>query len=262
MTVLALERRTQYWRAAVVGAGAGILSGLFGVGGGIVLVPALLLFVKLAGRNAAATSLASVIPIAVSGLAGYAVAGEVDWALGAIITVGAIAGSRLGTALLTRLPERTLLFAFAGLLVLVAVRMFMADPSAVGRGPLDIGMALGALALGLFTGVLSGLFGVGGGFIIVPAMVLLFAETATLAKGSSLLVILPTALFGTWFNHQNELVEHRVAAVTGLSGAALSFLSAQVAVGLDERVANVSFAVLLAAVAARMGLSAWKAASR
>ncbi len=255
MTALAVEPSTRFWRAVVVGAGAGVLSGMFGVGGGIVLVPALLLFVKLEGRNAAATSLASVIPIAISGLAGYAIAGEVDWSLGAIITVGAVAGSRVGTALLKRLPERATLIAFALMLVLVAIRMFVADPSAAGRNPLDLGIVIGALALGLFTGVLSGLFGVGGGFIIVPAMVLLFAETATLAKGSSLLVVLPTAVFGTWFNHQNELVDHKVAAVTGLSGAALSFLSARVAVGLDEQLANISFAVLLLAVAVRMALS-------
>lgn len=247
-------------RAVAVGAFSGILSGLFGVGGGIVLVPALLMVVGLDARKAAATSLAAVIPISMAGLAGYAMAGQVDWLFGVIILVGALGGLRIGAHLLRRLPERTMLMAFAALLLLVSVRMLFSIPPSSGPVSITVAAIAGGVVLGFSSGILSGLFGVGGGFVIVPAMVLLLSEPATLAKGSSLLVVLPTAVFGTWFNHQADLVDHRTALATGLSGALFSFLSAQVAVGLDEHVANVSFAVLLLLIAIRMTIAARRVA--
>lgn len=248
--------RSSLLRAGAVGLFAGAMSGLFGVGGGIVLVPLLMLVVRLDPRIAAATSLAAVLPISVFGLFGYALAGQVDWLLGLVIIGGALVGTTIGTRLLTRLPEKALLYGFSALLVLVGARMFFADPTSLARAPLDLGLVLEGIALGLFSGILAGLFGVGGGFVIVPAMVLLFGEPSALAKGTSLLVIVPTAVLGTWVNHRKELVNHRVALVTGLVGAGSAFGLSQVSVGLDERVANLSFGALLLFVAIRM---AWAA---
>jgi uncharacterized protein len=248
-------RRRRYL-AAGVGVVAGLLSGLFGVGGGIVLVPLLVLVVGLDPRRAAATSLAAVIPIAVFGLLGYAVRGQVDWVLGLFISLGALLGTLLGTRLLARLPERRLMFGFSTLLLLVAIRLPFAEPAAIARESLDPVIVLQGVLLGLLSGVLAGLFGVGGGFVIVPAMVLLFGEPAALAKGTSLLVIVPTALMGTWLNARTRLVDRSVASVTGAVGAVASFGFAQVSVGLDERLANLLFALLLVAVAVRMAFVA------
>lgn len=243
-------------RSGLIGTAAGILSGLFGVGGGIVLVPALIFLARMDARRAAATSLAAVIPIAASGLVGYASGGQVDWVVAAVLTTAAVVGSAIGTRLLRLLPERTLMLAFAVLLVGVAVRMFFQTGEAGGRGAIDVALVLGVVAVGLFTGILSGLFGVGGGFVIVPALILLFSEPSTVAKGTSLLAILPTAVVGSLINARHHLVQTRHAAAVGVAGAAFSFVTARFALGLDEKLANMLFAILLLAVAARMFLSA------
>lgn len=236
---------------------AGTLSGLFGLGGGIILVPSLMLVVGLGVRTAAATSLAAVVPIAAAGLTGYALAGEVDVRLAVLVSVGALFGTAIGTRLLRVLPERLLLSAFSLLLAVVAVRMFLT--SKTGAGPAtDSLFAIEAGAIGLFTGILSGLFGVGGGFIIVPALVLFLGEAPALAKGTSLLAMLPAALFGSILNSRQSLVDWPAAAAAGLTGAGFAYVSAGYSVGLDPKAANVSFSVLLILVSARMAYSAMR----
>ena len=86
------------------GVGAGFLSGLFGVGGGLVIVPALMAVLGMDQRRASSTSLAAIIVTAAVGSGTYALHGEVSWAGGALLAVGALAGSQIGVWLLRRLP--------------------------------------------------------------------------------------------------------------------------------------------------------------
>lgn len=104
----------------VVGAGvvAGFLSGLFGVGGGIVMVPMLVVAMKLDQHAAHATSLAAIIPIAAAGATTFAIAGEVDIEAAVFLAVGSIAGAPLGAHIMTRSSQRALKGAF-GVLALV-----------------------------------------------------------------------------------------------------------------------------------------------
>ncbi len=251
------DPRRHLIRAVIVGLLAGSLSGLFGVGGGIILVPGLVMIVGLGVRKAAATSLATVVPIATFGLIGYATAGKVDAWLALLVTTGALIGTSIGTRLLRVLPERVLITAFSVLLVLVAIRMFQESGSAQVPDDPSI-FALEAAGIGLFTGILSGLFGVGGGFVIVPALVLLLGEDPAIAKGTSLLAMLPPALLGTYLNGRRGFVDWPVTVAAGLVGAGLSFATAGVSVGLDPEVANFTFAILLLAVALRMGIQAYR----
>jgi uncharacterized membrane protein YfcA len=95
------------------------MSGLAGVGGGIVIVPMLVLWLNWSQRAAQSASLTAIVPIGLVGAITYARDGAVDWRLGLALTIGAVAGARFGTGLLARLPERTLRIAF-GVLLLVA----------------------------------------------------------------------------------------------------------------------------------------------
>ena len=88
----------------VVGVAAGLLSGLFGIGGGTVIVPALVL-VGLTQRQAAATSLAAIVPTSISGVVSYAMGGDVDWVAALLLACGMVIGSQIGSWLLSRLPE-------------------------------------------------------------------------------------------------------------------------------------------------------------
>jgi uncharacterized membrane protein YfcA len=238
--------------AALVGLAAGFLSGLFGVGGGILLVPALVIVLKLGQKLAHGTSLAAVLPIALSSLLGYLIDGKVDWPIAALLSAGAVAGAVLGTHFLHRLPQRTVGIAFAMVLLATAVRLVIDTGDAPGRADISILSAIGTIAFGFVTGILAGLLGVGGGVVMVPAMVVGLQMPAVVAKGTSLAVIIPTSVMGTWRNRSNRNVDLRLAAVVGLAGVASAYLASKLSVGLSETTSNRLFAVLLIVVAVRM----------
>jgi len=109
----------------LIGLAAGFFSALFGVGGGIVIVPLLLLVSHWEIRSATATSLAAIGITAAAGVITYVVHGEVRPVYAALVGVPAAAGAVGGTALQHRLPVRTLAFLFAALLVAIAVRLLV-----------------------------------------------------------------------------------------------------------------------------------------
>jgi uncharacterized protein len=111
-------------RLILIGLLAGFFSALFGVGGGIVIVP-LLLFAGWKIRTATGTSLAAIGITATAGAVVYAVHGQVEPAYAALVGVPAAFGALAGTTLQQRLPVRTLSFLFAGLLVVIAIRMLL-----------------------------------------------------------------------------------------------------------------------------------------
>jgi uncharacterized membrane protein YfcA len=240
-------------RIVVVGLVAGFLSGIFGVGGGILMVPALVLVLAMGQRLAHGTSLAAIVPISLAGVVGYALEGKVDWTASLVLVVGAAAlGAPLGTHLLHVLPKRALALTFALVMLGTAVRLVLADSDATGRGDLTVGLVIELLAVGVVAGTAAGLLGVGGGVVMVPAMVLFLGLPAAVARGSSLAVIIPTAAVGTQRNLARRNADLRVALLMGLSGVASSFLASQVSVGLDERLSSRLFAALLAFVALKM----------
>lgn len=242
-------------KAIVIGIVAGFLSGLFGVGGGILIVPALVLLAGYEQRLAHGTSLASVLPIATAGLLGFALQDSVDWVAALLLVVGSVIGALIGTRLLHALPMRALALGFTAVLLLTAARMLMSSPDGAGRDELSVGSALGLVALGLATGTLAGLLGVGGGVIMVPGMVLLFGLPAAVAKGTSLAVIIPTAITATRRNVRTGNADLSAAAAIGLAGVVTAFLASRISVGLSEATANALFAVLLLVLAVRMLVS-------
>jgi uncharacterized membrane protein YfcA len=244
--------RRRLVQAVVVGVVAGFLAGLFGVGGGILMVPALVAIMGMDQRLAHGTSLAAVVPIAISSTISYAVAGEVDWVVVAWLALGAVGGAVVGTHLLARLSQKVLGVAFATLLLATALRLAVDQSAAGGRATLGVLGAAALVATGLASGVIAGLLGVGGGIVMVPVMVVGFDMNTALAKGTSLAVIVPTALMGTWRNLRNGNVDVGVAVVSGLAGVASGYLAAVLSVGMSEGLSNTLFAVLLVVVAVRM----------
>jgi uncharacterized membrane protein YfcA len=106
--------------------------------------------------------------------------------------------------------------------------------------------------LGLVSGVLAGLLGVGGGIVMVPAMVIFFSMPTTIAKGTSLVAIIPTAIIGTKRNIAKTNVDLKLAAIIGLSGVLSSFLTSKISLNLDDRLSNNMFAGLLTIVALKL----------
>lgn len=242
-------------RAIALGLVAGFLSGLFGVGGGILIVPVLVLALGMSQRLAHGTSLAAVLPIAVAGVIGFAVESSVDWPVVVAVTAGAMAGAVVGTHALDVLSARALGYSFAGLLLLSAVRLVLDSSQAAGRNELDVRMVLAFVLLGALAGTLAGMLGVGGGVVIVPAMIILFGIPGAVAKGTSLAVIIPTSVVGTQRNVRKRNAHLQVAVAVGLAGVISAYAATRISVRLDEHVSNALFAGLLAIVAARMAMT-------
>jgi uncharacterized membrane protein YfcA len=112
-------------RLVLIGLAAGFFSALFGVGGGIVIVPLLVLVAAFAPREATGTSLAAIGVIALVGAIAYGVRGEVHLGYAALVGFPAAAGAVAGAVLQQRLPVRALALGFAALLVVVAVAMLV-----------------------------------------------------------------------------------------------------------------------------------------
>src|SRR5690625_837660 len=242
----------QLLRMLLVGALAGFLSGLLGVGGGVVLVPALVAFLAMAQRQAHATSLAALLPISLAGGVGYVIQGAYDPWVAVSLAVGALPGVLIGSKLLTKLSDRRLRLLFTIVMVAAAARLMLPLPE--GQEATDLpGYAYALLVgAGVVVGVLSSLLGVGGGVIIVPLLIVGLAVDPIIAKGTSLLVIIPIAIMASWRNRKNGLGDLKSAAIVGLAGAAASVGGVQVSMIMDARVAGLVFAVFLLIIVAQI----------
>ncbi len=112
-------------RAAGLGLAAGFVGGLFGVGGGVVVVPGLVLWLHMAQHRAHATSLAAIVASASAALVPFALDGEVDWPAALALFAGAGFGAFAGARLVGRIPELWLARAFVTLMLVAAARLWL-----------------------------------------------------------------------------------------------------------------------------------------
>lgn len=248
-----------YHFAKDVGLGlvTGLFSGLFGVGGGIILVPLLVLFLKAQQKQAQATSLVVVSIAALFGAATYSIAGSVQWTSVPLLVAGGILGTLLGTSLVIRTSDRWLKLAFGALLLLVSLRFFVqAGTAADFSAALDLLSLVGFLLSGVAMGFLSAFLGVGGGVIVIPILVSLFGFEQQLAAGTSLVVMIPITLLGAWRLSRSGFTDWgqgiRIGAIASLAAIA----GASIALAADAAALQIGFALLLVFAAAQM---IWKA---
>lgn len=256
------ESTTPYWSArriiwfVAIGLLAGLLSGMFGVGGGTVIVPLLVLLLNYDQRLAAGTSLAAIVPTAAVGVVAYAVSGSVDWFAGILLAVGAVVGAQLGTWLLPRVSQTALRWGFVVFLVVVIVSLFLVVPSRDAELEMTVVSAIALVIVGVLTGILSGLIGVGGGIVVVPVLMIAFGTNDLVARGTSLLMMIPTAVSGTIGNVVRRNVDLRAAIVIGLAACTTTALGAWIATLVQPLTANILFAAYLAFIGAQMARKA------
>ncbi len=113
------------WLLVAIGVAAGFFSALFGVGGGILVVPLLILLAGFGAREATGTSLGVIGLTALFGVVAFATLGEIDWGHAAMVGLPALAGTLVGTGLQQRISSRLLVNLFAAFLVAVAVVLFL-----------------------------------------------------------------------------------------------------------------------------------------
>jgi uncharacterized protein len=237
-----------------IGLLAGLLSGLFGVGGGTVIVPLLVLILAYNQRIAAGTSLAAIVPTATVGVISYALNDSVAWIPGLILAAGAVVGAQIGTWLLPRVSLVALRWSFITFLAGVIVSLFIVVPSREAGLPLTVLSIVGLVVLGVATGTVAGLIGVGGGIVVVPALMLIFGTSDLIAKGTSLLMMIPTAISGTIGNLRRGNVDLPAAALIGVAACTTTALGAWLATRLDPFWANVLFAAFLIFIAVQLAV--------
>lgn len=243
--------RADVTKALIVGAVVGVVSGLFGIGGGALLIVGLL-WIGFTQHQAHATSLAAIILIAAAAVIPFALAGEVAVDAALILAATAMAGAFLGAGLMRRIPEQRLRVVFAIFLLIISARMLVGvevDPGPAAVGPMVmVGLAL----LGLGTGVLSSVLGIGGGLVMIPILVLAFGFGQHAAEGTSLAVVIPTALVGAARHTRSGYTDWRRGGLLGAAGIIGGLGGAHVALAMDGLVLQRLFGAFLLLMTLRL----------
>jgi uncharacterized membrane protein YfcA len=262
--------------AAVLGMVVGVVIGGLGGGGGVLTVPALVYVLGQSAQDATTSSLVIVGITAVVGVLARVRGGLVRWRTGLAFGAVGIPSAALGTLVNQQVAEPVLLLSFAALTVLAAVALIVDSrrtpaapgdpvPPAAARGGVDVaappavapsrlGQVAKIVGCGVVIGFLTGFLGVGGGFLMVPALVIVLRMPMTYAVGTSLLIISinSVAAFATRAGVAEfdwaVLVPFTVAAVAG------SFLGKIVGQRLSSAVLSRAFAVLLLLVGASVAV--------
>lgn len=270
-----------------LGALVGFLSGLFGIGGGFLMTP-ILVFLGIPPAVAVASEANHVTASSVSGVVAYRRRGAVDLKMGGVLAAGGAVGALLGVELfrvllalgqadlVVSLAYLVFLGAIGGLMVTESLRTLIrqrrgvvATPHRDRRPPWLYGLPLRVrfpksrlyisvippLALGAFTGVLSAIMGVGGGFVLVPAMVYLLRMPAGMVVGTSLFqIVLTTALTTVLQAGRNQTVDVVLAGLLLLGGVLGAQFGARASTRFRPEALRAVLGVIVLFVGLRMGM--------
>lgn len=185
----------------LLGLCAGVLVGLLGIGGGVVLVPAMVYLLHMDQHRAQGTSLFILLPpIGLGALREYWKQGQVDWHAGILCALGMLFGAYAGSLIALPMPSRNLKGLFGCFLILAGFLLWrktqLEDAAAASSGaqkfvPKSMGRSVGIFAVACVCGIASGMFGIGGGVLLVPLLGLRFAFSQHRAQGTSLVALIP-----------------------------------------------------------------------
>jgi uncharacterized protein len=225
----------------VLGFAIGLSLGLLGGGGSILTVPALVYFIGQTPHAAVTTSLAIVGANSLMGASFHRAQGTLDWTVALVFGGAGMLVAYFASGISKMLPPAVLLIAFALLMLVIGIVMLVrrksVDNATRAARPLWIVLASGA-GVGLLTGVL----GVGGGFLIVPALVMLVGLPMQAAVGTSLIVIAMNSLAGLAGHLSTEPFNIIITLVFTLAGLAGTFAGAQLSKRLPAQKLQKAFA--------------------
>lgn len=250
--------------AAVIGLAAGVLSGAFGIGGGIVTTPAIRLLLGAPALVAVGTPLAAIIPTALTGAVTYARQGMVDLRTGAVASAAGMPLAVAGAFLADRVGGSVVLLATALLLIAAAIDTVLqarATERRVGEGPRQ-GDAdasppklLAPVVIGAVAGAYSGFFGLGGGFVLVPLFTRWLRFDIKRAIATSLVVVCALAIPGTIAHAVLGNIDWLIAGGLVLGVVPGAVVGARITLGASDRTVRYGFAVLLASVGIWLAIS-------
>jgi uncharacterized membrane protein YfcA len=258
--------------ASPLGLVVGLSIGLLGSGGSILAVPALVHVAGQSPSQATATSLLLVAVASLSVLPAHYRAGRVRATTGIVFGLTGIGGSIAGTAVNRRLEPEFLLLAFSALILVAAWRMATGCPSCTRVGEAG-GLAAAAspaarafdwnrvavfVAAGTGVGFLTGLFGVGGGFLIIPVLTLLLEFAMPQAIGTSLLIVTINSIVALAVRFSTVEIDWSVAAAFTIAAVVGSSSGTWLAARVDARRSLAVFASALVVLGLFTGVTAWR----
>lgn len=240
--------------SVLLGALIGLSLGLVGGGGSILTVPILVYAIGQPVQAATTTSLAIVGLNALVGMAGHARAHRVDFRTGLLFGVVGIGGALIGSWLNTFVPASVLLVLFALIMLVAAAAMLRrrSEPSETGRVQGGVRSArewATIAASGTVVGLMTGFFGVGGGFVIVPALVLVLGLSMRLAVGTSLLIIAINSAVSLAAHLRTGSLDLAVTGLFVLGGLVGALVGVSLAGRVPQRRLTQVFAALIFIVA-------------
>lgn len=230
------------------GLAIGVLLGLLGGGGSILAVPVLVYVLGEPVKDATTESLLIVGVTALAGAVAASRARRVHWRAGLAFAGTGALGSLVGTALNRTIDPRVILLGFALLLLASALAMLRGNRAQVRQGPTPVRWNRVLLA-GAGTGVLTGFFGVGGGFVIVPALTLTVGLALPAAIGTSLFVIALTSSVALGAHLASGGVNAVLAGAFASAAVAGAIAGSHLQGRVPERALRTAFAALLVSVA-------------
>jgi uncharacterized membrane protein YfcA len=186
----------------LIGLFSGLFGGLVGLGGGVIMIPLMVGFFKFDQHQAHGTSLMALVFTGLSGAITYYLKGSVDILAAALLAASAIFTARFGAVYANALPEWKLKRAFGFFVICVSLLLlskpYLAHLAILSHPATGWGKIAALLASGTVAGFLSGMMGVGGGSIMVPALALVVGHSQYTAQGSSLLAMVPAGSVGAY----------------------------------------------------------------
>jgi len=251
----------------VLGLATGILVGLMGIGGGTIVVPAMVYLLGMDQHAAQGTSLLmQLLPLGLGALWVYWKKGSVDLRAGIVCALGFLPGGYLGGRVALAISSHNLQGLF-GLFLMFSAAMLWWQPgakpgaestAAAADRPAGTLQLLGILAISVLVGVASGLFGIGGGVLIVPLLVLLFGFEQHRAQGTSLVALVPpTGLFALLAYYRAHQVDLIVALLLMPGFVIGGVLGGRLAAKLSPHRMRMVFAALLFAIGASQAAWIW-----
>ena len=236
----------------LVGFGAGILSGLFGVGGGTVTTPAVDVLLGGTAIQAVATPLPVIFPTSLVGAYTYHRAGEVSWRAVTWASPPGMAGAAVGAALTDVVNAHWLLLATAVLLAWTGWQVVLGRQAPVReRGATP---AWHYAAVGLAAGFVSGLLGVGGGIVMVPAFATMLGMPLKRALGTSLVVISALVVPGTIVHWALGHIDWAIFLALAAGVVPGARIGAKIAIGARERPLRLAVGAFLFTIAVLYGV--------
>lgn len=231
-----------------IGLLAGLLAGFFGVGGGIVVIPLLILFVHFDQRQASVTSLVAIIPTSLVAASAFLASGTVPWdqtVFGLIIAIGSTITAPLGAWALRTWKTTTVRWIFIAVLLFSAIQVAYQLPNRDNHLEWSAGVVIGLIASGAVMGFVAGLLGVGGGLLLLPLLVLGFGVSDLTAKALSLIAMFPAAISGTIGSARAGTVNWKAGVSLGVPMALASIAGVWLATTTPVEWANPLLAALL-----------------